>query len=98
MLPRGPLTHTIYKLLTAAMNHHYNSLDMEEGLSLEIVHSHACSKQRSHPSAPDVQLRVAASRGKLHEVRTLLANGAGLSKDFVSSPIISLAVLITSAL
>ena len=43
-------------------------------------------KQRrlSVASAQDGQLRTAASRGKLHEVRTLLANGAPVTKDAVS--------------
>ena len=43
-------------------------------------------KQRrlSVASAHDSQLRTAASRGKLHEVRTLLANGAPVTKDGVS--------------
>lgn len=60
----------------------------EAGLSVEIVRSPTCSKQRVHPaSPPDVQLRVAASRGKLHEVRTLLASGAVITKDSVSSTV-----------
>ena len=57
---------------------------MEEGLSLEIVHSPAACKQRLRP-VPDARLMQAASRGKLHEVRTLLANGAVISKDLVST-------------
>ena len=57
---------------------------MEEGLSLEIVHSPAACKQRARP-IPDTQLMLAASRGKLHEVRTLLANGAMVTKDLVSN-------------
>ena len=56
-------------------------------MSLEIVRSATGLRQRkqSVPSSPDVQLRVAASRGKLHEVRTLLANGAVITKDTVST-------------
>ena len=58
---------------------------MDEALSLEIVRSPTSSRQRIRPtSAADVQLRIAASRGKLYEVRTLLANGAIISKDSVS--------------
>ena len=60
----------------------------EERLSLELVRSPSGLKQRkqSVSSAPDVQLRLAASRGKLHEVRTLLAaNGALITKDTVST-------------
>ena len=63
---------------------------MEAELSLRSATG--CSfirRKQSIPSAPpDVQLprqlRIAASRGKLHEVRTLLANGALITKDTVS--------------
>lgn len=44
-------------------------------------------RKQSVPSSPEVQLRLAASRGKLHEVRTLLANGAVVTKDTVSAPV-----------
>jgi len=58
-------------------------------LSLEIVRQ--SSRQRlplidssSTSLGCSVQLRIAASRGKLHEVRTLLANGTPVTKDQVS--------------
>lgn len=56
-------------------------------LSLEIVRQP--SRQRlpligGSSQDHSVHLRIAASRGKLHEVRTLLANGTPVTKDSVS--------------
>ena len=67
---------------------------MEERLSLEIIRAPVACKQRCRPhqSTPDAQLMVAASRGKLHEVRTLLVSGAVISKDLVSSVISALII------
>ena len=59
---------------------------MEETLSLELVRS-STRRIQTASSPPDVQLRVAASRGKLHGVRTLLANGVVISKDSVSEAV-----------
>ena len=58
---------------------------MEEERSL-----HSARRKVSVPSdvPRDVHLRVAASRGKLHEVRTLLANGAAITKDTVSAVVV----------
>lgn len=82
------ITSLHYKSYQLTRGSHYCQwiIVMEETLSLEIVNvrSPSCRRQRIRPiSPPDVQLRIAASRGRLHEIRTLLANGVVVSKDSV---------------